>query len=201
MRRCHPVLILLGLVLVGPPAHAADALRQRLNINRDWKFMLGDHPGAETAAYNDSKWEPIGLPHSFSAPYFQSKDFYTGYGWYRKNFNVPASWSGKRLFLEFDGAFQDAEVFVNGKAAGRHLGGYTGFSFDITSAAKPGENLFAVRLNNNWNPRLAPRAGDHLFAGGIYRDVWLWSPIPCTLPGTAHSSPRQPSPKKPPLWT
>jgi len=133
----------------------------------------------------------IGLPHSFGTPYFQGKDFYTGYGWYRKSIDVPAEWAGKRLFLEFDGAFQDAEVFVNGKAAGRHLGGYTGFCYEITALAKTGPNLVAVRLNNNWNPRLAPRAGDHIFLGGLYRDVWLTvtDPVHVTWYGTFVTTP------------
>ena len=86
---------------------------------------------------------------------------------------MPAKWSGKRLFLEFDGAFQDAEIFMDGKRIAEHKGGYTGFSLDITGAAQPGDNVVAVRLNNNWNPQLAPRAGEHVFSGGIYRDARL----------------------------
>jgi len=56
---------------------------------------------------------------------------------------------------------------------GDHLGGYTGFSFDITKDLHPGDNVIAVRLNNNWNPQLNPRAGEHNFNGGIYRNVYL----------------------------
>jgi len=191
MKRFFSFVILLSLLAVVTPVRAADSLRQRLNINREWRFQFGDQAGAEAIAYDDSNWDSIGLPHSFSAPYFQGKDFYTGFGWYRKNFDIPASWSGKRLFLEFDGAFQDAEVFVNGKPVGHHLGGYTGFSIDITSASQPGKNVFAVRLNNNWNPRLAPRAGDHIFPGGIYRDVWLvvTDPLHVTWYGTFVTTP------------
>lgn len=182
------VCAMMGLQTASLPAQT---LRQRLNMNREWKFELGDHPGAQAVSYDDTGWESVGLPHSFSAPYFQSKDFYVGYGWYRKILDVPAAWSGKRLFLEFDGAFQDAEVFVNGNSVGRHLGGYTGFSFDITAATQTGRNILAVRLNNNWNPRLAPRAGDHLFAGGIYRDVWLvvTDPLHVTWFGTFVTTP------------
>jgi beta-galactosidase len=167
------LFVFVALLLFASPLRAAEALRERVNINREWKFELGDQSGAQAVDYDDSQWQSIGLPHSFSEPYFQGKDFYTGYGWYRKNLDIPAAWSSKRLFVEFDGAFQDAEVFVNGQKVGRHLGGYTGFSFDITTAAHSGRNVVAVRLNNNWNPRLAPRAGESLFTGGIYRDVWL----------------------------
>jgi hypothetical protein len=190
MRTClaFVLVILLGLQ---SRSDAETAARQRTNFNREWKFQLGDHPGAKAPSFDDSDWELVGLPHSFSAPYFQSKDFYTGYGWYRKHLVVPGDWAGKRVFLEFDGAFQDCEVFVNAGAVGRHLGGYTGFSFDITSAVHPGDNLVAVRLNNNWNPRLAPRAGDHLFVGGLYRDVWLvvTNPVHVTWYGTCITTP------------
>jgi len=147
--------------------------REKININREWKFKLGDYTGAEAETYNDKDWSNINLPHNFSIPYFQSAQWYTGYGWYRKYFDVPAQWKTKRIFVEFEGAFRDAQIFVNGKQVGTHHGGYTGFSLDITDQVKSGKNVLAVRLNNNWNARLAPRNGDHNFTGGIYRDVYL----------------------------
>lgn len=139
--------------------------REHLNFNRGWEFYRGEQPGAV--------WEPVMLPHSFNLPYFRSADFYIGYGWYRKHFEAPGGWEGRRTLVEFDGVFQDAEVFVNGRAVGRHQGGYTGFSFDVTPALHGGDNVLTVRVNNNWNARLAPRAGEHIFIGGIYRDVYL----------------------------
>ena len=151
----------------------AAGLRQIISFNREWKFELGDVPGAEAARFDDSRWDDENLPHSFSMPYFAADRFYTGYGWYRKHFDLPRAWSGRRINLEFDGAFQVAELFVDGKRVGEHKGGYTGFTFDITEAVKPGDNVVAVRVNNNWDPRLAPRAGEHVFSGGIYRDVRL----------------------------
>lgn len=151
----------------------APFLRIIKNFNRDWKFELGDHPGAEEANFDDSGWDIIGLPHSFSIPYFLSSKFYVGYGWYRKHFEVPVKWKEKRIFLECDGAFQDTEVFVNGRSVGHHSGGYTGFSIDLTDAVRTGDNLVAIRLNNNWNPEIAPRAGEHVFSGGLYRNVRL----------------------------
>ena len=149
-------------------------LRQVETINRDWRFFHGDIPEATSAKFQDESWARIGLPHSFSIPYFQAKDFYIGYGWYRKTLDVPADRvSGKSFFLEFDGVFQEAEVFINGTKAGRHEGGYTGFSIDITREIRPGPNTIAIRVNNLWKPTLAPRAGEHVFSGGIYRNVRL----------------------------
>jgi beta-galactosidase len=147
--------------------------RSKLNFNRDWKFQLGDYQGAENPGFKDDQWQSIGLPHSFSIPYFLSPDFYVGYGWYRKHFVVPAGYKNKKFSLEFEAAFQQAEVFVNHKKVGEHIGGYTGFSVDISSVTKEGDNVVAVRVNNLWNPGLAPRAGEHVFSGGIYRDVFL----------------------------
>jgi len=188
----HLLRLLLNISILFNLTAMASELRQTINFNREWKFLLGDHPGAETVGYDDTRWDNVGLPHSFSIPYFGSAHFYTGYGWYRKQFDVPTTWLGKRIFLEFEGAFQDAEVFVNGRAAGRHQGGYTGFSFDITGAAWTGGNLVAVRLNNLWNARLAPRAGEHVFSGGIYRNVWLVVTDPLHVPwyGTSVTTPQ-----------
>ena len=159
--------------LSGSEGFAGPSLRHDINFNRDWKFQLGDDNNASAVAFDDSQWNAVGLPHSFSEPYFASSKFYTGYGWYRKHFSVPKKWRGQRINLEFDGAFQVAEVFVNGQRVGEHKGGYTGFTFDITGAVKAGDNVVAARVNNLWNARLAPRAGEHTFSGGIYRDVRL----------------------------
>jgi hypothetical protein len=174
--------ILLAIVGTCRAQNPGNDPRQTLNFNRDWKFELGDHPGAEVPGYDDANWEAIGLPHSFSIPYFLSSRFYIGYGWYRKHFDAPASWAGKRVFLEFEGAFRVAEIFVNGRKVGEHKAGYTGFSLDITDAVVTGSNVVAVRLNNLWDPQLAPRAGEHVFSGGIYRDVNLVITDPLHVP-------------------
>jgi len=156
-----------------PVAAPADAGRSRANFNADWHFKLGRIDGAEATAFNDKGWERVGLPHSFSMPYFRAPDFYVGDGWYRKRFTLPEITPGKRYSLEFEGAFQDAHVYVNGIELAHHRGGYTGFPVDITPAVHAGENLVAVRVNNEWQATLAPRAGEHVFSGGLYRDVWL----------------------------
>lgn len=147
--------------------------REVVNLNREWTYQRGDFPGAERAAYDDSRWEHIGLPHSFSIPYFMSSEFYTGYGWYRKTLPLSREDLRKELYLEFDGVFQEAEIYVNGSLAGTHRGGYTGFCVRITPYVQQGDNQVAVRVNNLWRPDLAPRGGEHVFSGGIYRNVRL----------------------------
>lgn len=187
------VLIPLLFILSSLSANAEESLRLSEVINRDWLFTLGDQPGAEAPEFNDSTWSRIGLPHSFSIPYFQSTHFYVGYGWYRKKLVLTAEQlRGKRVFLEFDAVFQDTEVYMNGKRVGHHMGGYNGFSYDITDAVIAGQNVIAVRVNNLWNPRLAPRAGEHVFSGGIYRDVrlLLTDPLHVTWYGTFVTTPK-----------
>lgn len=79
------------MIGVGISASAA-GLRQTINFNRDWVFLLGDKSGAEAVKFDEASWEHVGLPHSFSLPYFAATNaFYVGYGWYRKHFDIPTS--------------------------------------------------------------------------------------------------------------
>ena len=175
------------------------------NLNAEWKFKLGTVENGQAADLDDSQWETAHIPHSFSMPYFLSDRFYTGDGWYRKKIHISnvdfvirdgqiVSEANKtyRYYLDFKGVFQVADVYVNGKLAGHHEGGYTGFEVDFTDQMVNGDNVIAVRVNNNWNPRIAPRAGEHTFSGGIYRDVSLvvkrivhvtWYGMSITTPG------------------
>jgi hypothetical protein len=163
--------ILIGLL--HSAAYSVDFVRLKRNINREWKFVLSDIKGAEVTDFNDGDWQNISLPHSFSIPYFMWSKIYNGYGWYRKVIDIPTEWKDKNVTLEFEGSFIETEVYINGTYLGKHIGGYTGFFFDITRYLNAGKNVIAVRVNNLWKPDVAPRAGDHQFSGGIYRDVYL----------------------------
>lgn len=158
------LFILFALIMT---MAATGAAREVKTINAGWQFRLGDDGMA------DEGWQSVGLPHSFSLPYFMSKDFYVGYGWYRKTIKLTKKDIAQYVALEFDGVFQEAEVFVNSKKAGSHVGGYTGFEIDITPYAIVGDNEIKVRVNNLWKPTVAPRGGEHTFSGGIYRNVRL----------------------------
>ena len=169
--------------------------RVKVILNPDWKFYKGDQTGAEATSYSDTTWTKVNLPHVFDTPYYALKKgifWYMGIGWYRKHFNVPAEWtSSKRIVLEFEAAFQVAQVYVNGKLMGEHKGGFTGFYFDITSAVTAGDNVIAVKVDNTWNAQIAPRGGDWLFLGGIHRDVFLvvTDPLHVTWYGTFVTTP------------
>jgi hypothetical protein len=187
---CAGIMILgaarAGAAAVGGKGKPLPSGRVVSNLNAEWKFKLGSVENGQAVDLDDSQWELAHIPHSFSMPYFLSERFYTGDGWYRKKFNVSnvdfiirdgmlvaEPDKGYRYYLDFKGVFQVADVYVNGKLAGHHEGGYTGFEVDFTDQMVNGENVVAVRVNNLWNARLAPRAGEHTFSGGIYRDVSL----------------------------
>ena len=96
----HLYSIILGLLVACRLLAATSELRESLNFNREWSFQLGDVMGAEATVFDDAQWDVANLPHSFSMPYFAANDkFYVGYGWYRKHFDVPADWAGKRINL------------------------------------------------------------------------------------------------------
>lgn len=172
-KRINIFLWVITIAFAACLATQAQEGRSKININRQWQFMLGDIQPDIATHDNNSEWQNIALPHTFSLPYFMGKKVYEGYGWYRKSLNIPSEWIRKNITLEFEGAFIEKEVYINGKYVGKHVGGYTGFFFDITDFVKPGENILTVRVNNLWKPNVAPRAGDHQFSGGIYRDVYL----------------------------
>lgn len=162
MKNITLFLLLWAACCLGSAKAAGQSPRKTINLNREWKYARGDHQGAEQPGFEDRQWETTGIPHSFSIPYFMSQDFYVGYGWYRKTVRLTAKELSKRLFLEFDGVFQEAEVFVNGRKLKTHTGGYTGFSVCLSPAVREGDNLIAVRVNNRWQPDVAPRAGEHV---------------------------------------
>ena len=162
-------------------------------LNAGWSYHEGDLEGPEAVGLGDGEgWRPVDVPHSFIEPYWRVEAHFGGVGWYHKQLTFDESQRGKRVHLEFEGAFQVATVYVNGQLAGEHKGGYTGFSFDITEHIKfGGSNTLAVRVDATWNERIAPRTGDFVFIGGLYRDVYLVTTDPIHIPwhGTFVSTP------------
>ncbi|QAA80444.1 DUF4982 domain-containing protein [Aequorivita sp. H23M31] len=160
----------------------------RENFNNDWKFeRFGPHPeepgkvlaepkGLEAKAYNDNNWRSLNLPHDWSieGPFRNDLENNTGLlpwkgiGWYRKHFNVSENDKEKQLFIDFDGAMANAQVWLNGKFVGEWPYGYTTFRFNLTPYVDFGkDNVIAVRLDTEkFDSRWYPGAG-------IYRNVWL----------------------------
>lgn len=158
-------------------------------INSGWRFSkVGGLPeGRQTEPKSDdSGWELVELPHTWNAadctgvssraPEY-SEGYYRGAGCYRRKVKLPhEQYHGKHVFIEFAGANTTTVLFVNGKKAGVHVGGYSAFRFDITKLVRPGaDNQFTVYVSNATSEFVAPigDCGDFTKMGGIYRAVRL----------------------------
>jgi beta-galactosidase len=162
---------------------AADVkVRKVERLYKDWKFYKGAPTGtAYTNSYNDASWPAVCVPHAIDtlAPTQTAEAAcYSGVAWYRKQITV-AGGSNKKYFLDFEGAMQTADVYVNGTSVGRHdNSGYTGFSFDITSQMGTATAAaLAVKLDNTKSADIPPgrtdNGPDYFLFSGLYRNVWL----------------------------
>jgi beta-galactosidase len=155
----------------------------RMDFNPGWRFLLGDSDGAERVAFDDGAWRAATLPHTARVESLVTgepgSDTYQWQGtcWYRKRFFVSGEGEGRKFFLNFDGAMNVADVWLNGEHLGRHMGGWLPFGFDISAmVVAGGDNLLAVRLDNRDNPVTGPKPLAQLDFNpyhGIYRNVHL----------------------------
>ena len=135
---------------------SADA-RIRECFDKDWRFILADTATMSSPDYQDGFWRKLDLPHDWAI----EGDFYAGnpsgatggalpggVGWYRKTFDVRGQ-KNERFFLEFDGVYMNAAVYVNGQKVGQRPYGYSSFEYDVTSYIREGENVVAVRVDNS----------------------------------------------------
>src|SRR6266568_973037 len=176
-----------GALAQNRQAAGVSELRLRLPLNDGWRFKRQASPGAaveaeflgaEKPGYDDSGWEAVHLPHTWDATFdnpFAVTGHFRGLGWYRRRFDVPEEWRGRRVHVEFKAVFQVAGVWVNGKPAGRHVGGFTGFVLDVTPLVEWGaSNLLVVRVKDVLDPGIAPANETNVAAyGGITRTAWL----------------------------
>lgn len=163
----------LGLCLTA--GGTAWAQRESKTLNDGWRFLKGECTAAADSAFDDSRWTPVSLPHTWNTDSYTVKDYYQGPGWYRKTVCLPQQWAGKQVFLKLEGVSKAAHVYVNGRAVGEHAGGYTACTFDVTPYLHFGhgvQNVLAIRADNG-RQDIAPISADFTFFGGIYRDVWL----------------------------
>ena len=100
--------------------------------------------------------------------------YYEGSVWYRTKFDLPALAPDHRLFVYFGAANYEADVYLNGKKLGKHIGGFTPFAYEITKLVKEKGNSLVVRVNNNRHPEGVPTVNtDWWNYGGLTRDVML----------------------------
>ncbi|MFC8143359.1 glycoside hydrolase family 2 TIM barrel-domain containing protein [Streptomyces paradoxus] len=183
-----------GALLGAPEAWAAGEARgtsgRRTVALRDgWRFALvnpggvndptGAYADAHLPGHDDSGWRETAVPHDWSIEQTPTTEHGTtsgtgflpgGLGWYRLAFTLPPALAGKRVSVEFDGVYMDSTVYCNGKEAGRHPYGYTGFALDLTDLVHTDgttENVIAVQVRN----RLP---SSRWYSGsGIYREARL----------------------------
>lgn len=175
---------------VGPVSlfEEMDGPRSTILFDNDWKFFQGEAEGAEAMNFIDDSWRILDLPHDWSIEDIPgtespinpsavggiSSGYYVGgTGWYRKAFEVPDPLEGKRFFLQFDGIYMDADIWINGLHLGNHPYGYTSFWYDISDKLSFDEkNIIAVRVRNEGK-------NSRWYSGsGIYRHVWLTTTEP-----------------------
>lgn len=149
------------------------------NFGKDWKFQLGDVSGAEAIDFDDSSWRKLNVPHDWSIEgEFSETNPATpgggalpgGIGWYRKSFTVPYEDLDGVVFIDFDGIYQNSEVWINGHSLGKRFYGYSSFRYELTPYLKGGDhlNVIAVKVDNSAQPNSRWYSGS-----GIYRNVWL----------------------------
>ncbi len=168
------VMLMLSVLMTTLYSYASQAVN--ININRDWQYLERNDSDITTAlSYDD--WSEIQLPHTWNAT--DTVDTVPGYrrsaSWYKRTIAVDEINKEGRTLLMFEGANYETQVFVNQNLVGEHIGGYVGFSFDITPFLNnEGSNELMVRVSNQYNPNLIPsQKADFFLFGGITRDVWL----------------------------
>lgn len=154
----------------------AQGFGNRESINSDWYFNLGDGKYWGAEYFDHSKWRKLDVPHDWSVEMQASPNLAscTGYlpggiGWYRRELQIPAEAKGKKVYVYFEGVYNNSEVFINGKWIGKRPNGYVSFMYDLTPYINfGGRNVMAVRVDHSQD------ADSRWYTGsGIYRDVYL----------------------------
>jgi len=162
--------------------------QQWLNLNGEWEFAFDD----ENAGLEQEWWKPGQgeFPRKITVPFAPESEM-SGIGdtsfhrqvWYRREFDVPAAWEGKRVLLHFGAVDYRAKVWVNGQFAGGHEGGQTPFALDVTGLVEAEGNVLVVRAEDYPTDRYIPRGKQYwrpksasIFytrTTGIWQTVWL----------------------------
>ncbi len=167
-------IILLLVLITTVPSFAGTYI----DFDFDWLFRKGDFPTAMLPTFNDSYgWQKVNLPHDWSIEGPFSAEFGSGNGyvpggiaWYRKHYKLDNSYRNKMITIEFDGVYNNSEVWINGQFVGRRPYGYSSFQYDLTPYLNfdTNDNVIAVRVDHT------TFADSRWYTGsGIYRHVRL----------------------------
>lgn len=150
MKNRFYLLTFLLITLFAVDGYTAE--RKKYNFNSEWRLQVGDFPQAKKPDFRDSDWKQVTLPRAFNEDeaFRLSIEQHTDtVVWYRKHFRVKEL-RGKKVFVEFEGVRQGGEFFLNGHYLGLHENGVMAVGFDLTPYMKEGDNVLAVRTDNNW---------------------------------------------------
>lgn len=182
-------LLIAFLCLIPSLSKAAVDTDGRQNIDAGWQYLQGDmgnvwevfRPVKPGKPESVPLWTDVSLPHCFNAldAVDPNRNYYQGAGWYRKNITIANPYKDGRVLLEFEGAGQEAQVYVHTKLVATHVGGYDRWTVDITEAAKEwlkaheGNTIpVAVRCSNVRDTERIPSSmSDFNLYGGLYRHV------------------------------
>lgn len=183
LRRAAGGATLVSALASGQNPTAERRPRSRESFDFGWKFFRGDASGAQAPSFADDGWRSLDLPHDWSieGPFGEHEPsggsggyLPTGIGWYRKRFPVPESDRGRKIAIEFDGVYQNSEVWINGRYLGLRPYGYISFAYDLTPHLNFGkENVLAVKVDNS-----RQRNSRWYSGSGIYRHTWLLATHP-----------------------
>ncbi len=159
--------------------------REKYNFNPEWLLHVGDLEGAEKTDFPDADWEKVTLPRAHNEDEVfkvDIKHLTDTIAWYRKHFRLPKTAKNKKVFIEFEGVRQGADFYLNGHYLGLHENGAMAVGFDLTPYINyGGENVMAVRTDNNWDYRERATNTKYQWSdrnfnanyGGLPKNVWL----------------------------
>ena len=149
----HKLFLFTFLLAILSAINIQASERKKYNFNSEWKLRIGDFPKAKDTKFDDSKWKQVTLPHAFNedeAFKLSIEQLTDTVVWYRKSFRIPEQKSNQKVFVEFEGVRQRGDFYLNGHYLGRHENGVMAVGFDLTPHIKEGENVIAVRTDNDW---------------------------------------------------
>ena len=149
----HKLFLFTFLLAILSAINIQASERKKYNFNSEWKLRIGDFPKAKDTKFDDSKWKQVTLPHAFNedeAFKLSIEQLTDTVVWYRKSFQIPELKSNQKVFVEFEGVRQRGDFYLNGHYLGRHENGVMAVGFDLTPHIKEGENVVAVRTDNDW---------------------------------------------------
>jgi beta-galactosidase len=155
------------------PSLPPTATRERAELLDGWRFFASDElAGAEAPGFDDASWQAVTLPHTWARDDPRTRKA----AWYRRHFRIDDT--SRPAYLYFEGASAIADVFVNGTHLGQHRGAFTRFVFDATPSIHAGDNVVAVRVNNDRGDTAdcLPAGGErqlYFVWGGLHRKAWL----------------------------